>query len=92
MVVFLVSFFVEFTADLSRTDVRISGIVSRHLYTARIDEYYVDPLAYDNLRDENAYLAQASIQADVIQEPFIRLFISYPKTLDTLLRDAVGKR
>ncbi|MPR35442.1 hypothetical protein [Salmonirosea aquatica] len=86
MVVFMGSFFVEFTADLSRTDRRIQGLASRHLYTARIDEHYVNPLAYDNLRDENDYLAQASIQADVIQEPYIRLFIAYPKTLDTLLK------
>ncbi|GHB75603.1 hypothetical protein [Persicitalea jodogahamensis] len=88
MVVFMGSFFVEFTADLSRTDRRIQGLASRHLYTARIDEQYVNPLAYDNLRDENDYLAQASIQADVIQEPYIRLFIAYPKTLDTLLKVA----
>ncbi len=90
MVVFMGAFLVEFIADLSRTDQRVQVLGSRHLYTARIDEHYVNPLAYDNLRDENDYLAPGSIQADVIQEPYIRLFIAYPKNLDTLLK-AVAK-
>jgi hypothetical protein len=38
--------------------------------------------AYDNLRPETNMTDQASIQADVIREPFLRLFVAYPKQLD----------
>jgi hypothetical protein len=55
------------------------------LYTARHDSLFINPTAYDNQRAENEYVARASIQADVISEPFIRLYIAYPKALDTLL-------
>ncbi|WP_240699428.1 hypothetical protein [Spirosoma sordidisoli] len=85
MVVFLVLIMVEFTADLSRMDRRVSTLNRRHLYTARVDSLYLNPVAYDNQRAEADYVDAAAIQADVIREPYIRLFIAYPKALDTLL-------
>ncbi|WP_077922311.1 hypothetical protein [Spirosoma sp. 209] len=85
IVVFMALILVEFTADLSRADRRVSTLNRRHLYTARVDSLYLNPVAYDNQRAEADYVDAAAIQADVIREPYIRLFIAYPKALDTLL-------
>lgn len=86
MLTFFVLFFVEFLADFSRADSRLSNVFTmRHLYTARVDSRYVNPTAYDNQRAEGEVVTVASIQADVIREPFIRLYVAYPKALDTLL-------
>jgi hypothetical protein len=85
MLVFFVAFFIEYITDLSRNDPRISLLNSRHLYSARVDSLFVDPAAYDNRRPDGEYVNVASIQADLIREPYLRLFIAYPKALDTLL-------
>ncbi len=86
MVAFMVLLFIEVLADFSRADNRLSNAFNqRHLYTARVDSRYVNPTAYDNQRAEDAFVSVASIQADVVREPFIRLYIAYPKALDTLL-------
>ena len=42
----------------------------------------IESTAYDNLRPETDLANQATIQADVIREPYIRLFVAYPKLLD----------
>ncbi|GAB3640889.1 hypothetical protein [Spirosoma arcticum] len=42
----------------------------------------VESTAYDNLRPEAVLANQATIQADVIREPYVRLFVAYPKLLD----------
>ena len=85
MGVFFVMIIVELLADFSRVDRRVSIFNQRHLYTARHDSLFINPTAYDNQRAENDYVDAASIQSDVITEPFIRLYIAYPKALDTLL-------
>jgi hypothetical protein len=86
MMAFFVLLIVELLADFSRTDNRVStAFTQRHLYTARVDSRYVNPTAYDNQRAEGASVAVASIQADVVREPFVRLYVAYPKALDTLL-------
>ena len=85
MTVFFVAFFIEYISDQSRNDRRTSFFNSRHLYSARVDSLFMDPAAYDNQRPEGEYIDVASIQADVIREPYLRLFIAYPKALDTLL-------
>ena len=85
MVVFFVTFMLEYTADLSKSNGRSSFLNSRHLYTARIDSLYINPASYDSQRQEGAFVDVASIQSDVIREPYLRLFIGYPKALDTLL-------
>ncbi len=84
MLVFFITFLLEYTTDLSRTS-GASLLNSRHLYSARVDSLYVNPTAYDNQRAEGAYIDMASIQSDVVREPYLRLFIAYPKALDTLL-------
>ena len=86
MMTFFVLFFIEFLTDISRADNRLSNPFNlRHLYTARVDSRYINPTAYDNQRAEGEVVAIASIQADVVREPFIRLYVAYPKALDTLL-------
>jgi len=85
MVVFFVLIMVEFISDFSRNDRRLSTFNRRHLFTARVDSLFINPTAYDNQRPEDAAVDVAAIQADVIREPYIRLFLAYPKTLDTLL-------
>lgn len=86
MVVFFVVFFLEYTNDFSSTSGRMSLLNGRHLYSTRIDSLYIEPTAYDNQRPEDAFIDLASIQSDVIREPYLRLFIAYPKALDTLLK------
>lgn len=72
-------------SDLSRMDGHKLVIGKRHLFTERSDGDFAEPAMYDNQRGESASVPVASIQSDVIREPFIRLFIAYPKTLDILL-------
>ncbi|KAB7730525.1 hypothetical protein F5984_14750 [Rudanella paleaurantiibacter] len=84
MSLFMVAFIVEYLNDISRTNPRVSFFNRRHLYSARVDSLFVNTSVYDNLRDVSGYVDVAAIQADVIREPYIRLFIAYPKALDTL--------
>jgi len=86
MLVFFVVFFLEYINDISRTSGGMSLFNSRHLYSTRIDSLYIEPTAYDSQRPEGAFIGVASIQSDVIREPYLRLFIAYPKALDTLLK------
>ena len=83
--VFVVLIIVEFFADFARIDRRAGSVNRRHLYSARLDSLYINPSAYDNQRADGQYIEVASIQGDVIRDPYIRLFIAYPKALDTLL-------
>ena len=41
--------------------------------------------AYDNLRLPSGHIPPLSIQADVVEGPFLRVFVAYPKTLDVQL-------
>jgi len=86
MLLFFVVFFLEYINDISSTSGRMSLFNSRHLYSARVDSLYIEPTAYDNQRPEGAFIDGASIQSDVIREPYLRLFIAYPKALDILLK------
>lgn len=58
---------------------------SRNFYSSGSSDYRLKSNYYDNQRlgEENVW--EASIQADVIQEPFIKLFINYNKVLDANL-------
>lgn len=84
-VVFCVLIIAEFFIDFSRTNQRTLSLGQRHLYSSRLDSLYISSSAYDNQRAEGQYVDRASIQADVIRDPYIRLYIAYPKALDTLL-------
>ncbi|MBC3784225.1 hypothetical protein [Spirosoma utsteinense] len=84
MVLFIVVIVVELLANMSRVDRRIS-FNQRHLYSARLDSLFSNPNTYDDQLPDGEYVSAAAIQSDVIREPFIRLFVAYPKALDTLL-------
>lgn len=45
----------------------------------------LDVRRYDNLRPEGRALPAVSIPADVVSEPFLRVFVAYPKALDNQL-------
>ncbi|OIN55489.1 hypothetical protein, partial [Arsenicibacter rosenii] len=83
-IVFMVIFMVEFSHDQLQNENRISLLNRRHLFTARVDSLYINPANYENQRPADSYVDAATIQADVIREPFLKLFIAYPKALDTL--------
>lgn len=85
-VAFMVLIIVEFTVDFSRQDRRSSLLNRRHLFTARVDSLFINPGAYDNQLTEDGYTGEATIQADIIREPYVRLYIAYPKSLDVLLK------
>lgn len=82
---FMVLIMIEFTVDFSRQERRSSLLGRRHLFTARVDSLFINPGAYDNQLTEDGYTGEATIQADIIREPFVRLYIAYPKSLDVLL-------
>ncbi|WP_020598456.1 hypothetical protein [Spirosoma panaciterrae] len=58
---------------------------SRSFMSTRDPNQMVDVNAFDNLRTPDQLIDNASIQSDVIREPYIRLFLSYPKVLDSEL-------
>ncbi len=58
---------------------------SRNFYSSGSSEFQLKSSFYDNQRLSEEGIAEASIQADVIQEPFIKLFINYGKVLDVNL-------
>lgn len=84
-VVFFVLIMVEFFIDFSRTEQRRLSLSQRHLYSSRLDSLYISSSTYDDQRSEGQYIDRASIQSDVIQDTYIRLYVDYPKALDTLL-------
>jgi hypothetical protein len=83
---FMVLIIIEFFVDFSRQERRSSLLSRRHLFTARVDSLFINPGAYDNQLTEDGYTGEATIQADIIREPFVRLYIAYPKSLDVLLK------
>ncbi len=58
---------------------------SRSFMTLRVPDKMANANSFDNLRNPNEPIDKASIQADVIREPYVRLFVSYPKSLDAEL-------
>lgn len=55
---------------------------SRNYYSSGSANHKLETNFYDNLRTENDDMPVASIQSDVIEEPFLKLFINYTKILD----------
>jgi hypothetical protein len=83
---FIVTMTVSFLTDLSRQNERIYTVINgRHLFSSSVDSLFVTADTYDNLRSEGKYIETAAIQSDVIREPFVRLYVAYPKSLDMLL-------
>jgi hypothetical protein len=67
------------------THIGLPVLDSRNYYTSGSTDYQLKPTFYDNLRPEGEFLQTASIQSDVIQDPFIKVFINYNKILDEKL-------
>lgn len=55
---------------------------SRSFFSTGSPEHRLNSGFYDNKRSETDEMAEASIQSDIIEEPFIKLFINYNKVLD----------
>ncbi|REA63996.1 hypothetical protein DSL64_00015 [Dyadobacter luteus] len=84
---FIIVMIVNFFTDFTRQNKQVSVLNTRFLYSARYDSLFVKAESYDDKRAEGTYIETASVQSDVIREPFIRLFVAYPKALDTLLTE-----
>lgn len=83
--VFVVLLFGQMVFDMAHKDGSSISLSSRHLSAGTGGNTFIDPAVYDDQRDPDQLIWKAAIQSDVIREPFVRLFIAYPKTLDTLL-------
>lgn len=79
-VVFILIEIVTMFVDISR--VKGLQLDSRSFMSLNAPSSVIEQDAYDNLRPETALTERAAIQADVIREPYVKLFIAYPKLLD----------
>lgn len=82
---FFLLLIVELIANADRVYGHTISPNLRHLVPNLIVGHAVNANDYNDQRAEDAYVDGASIQSDVIREPFIRLYVAYPKALDTLL-------
>lgn len=82
---FIILLVVELIANSDRVYGHTISPNLRHLYPSRVIGHSVNVNAYNDQRAAGAYVDGASIQSDVIREPFLRLYVAYPKALDTLL-------
>lgn len=55
----------------------ILGHDSYVYYPARSGEHQLRPMHYDNLRDPDVVANEPSIQSDVVEGPYLRLFVPY---------------
>jgi hypothetical protein len=62
--------------------VGVPVLESRNYFSSGSKEHLLNTGYYDNLRGENDEMPEASIQSDVIEKPFLKLFINYTKILD----------
>lgn len=62
-----------------------SAFLNRHFYASSRNEYTLTGGVYDNLRDPNDRLPPVSIPSEVVEGPFLRVFVDYPKLLDAAL-------
>lgn len=60
----------------------VTFLESRSFYSSGSRDFKLNANFYDNQRTENDDIPEASIQSDIIEEPFIKLFINYNKALD----------
>ncbi|GAB4044042.1 hypothetical protein [Spirosoma litoris] len=83
--VFILVELVFMSGQLVQTMGASDALDSRSYITLRAPNQLVDANSFDNLRKPDDLISKASIQSDVIREPYIRLFVSYPKSLDAEL-------
>ncbi|MFY7912868.1 MAG: hypothetical protein ACOVO2_25085 [Emticicia sp.] len=88
MLTLMLSFSVLAMVIYTKTATEHAGIPfmePRSYYSTGSADHKLNTNYYDNLRSGEDYIWEASIQADIIQEPFIKLFINYNKVLDAKL-------
>ncbi|HAD14519.1 MAG TPA: hypothetical protein DCF33_19010 [Saprospirales bacterium] len=56
--------------------------LNRHYFAQGRNEYTLTGGVYDNLRDPSDRLPPVSIPAEIVESPFLRVFLDYPKLLD----------
>jgi hypothetical protein len=66
------------------------GVWDRSYYSQGSMQYRLDPTAYDALRPEAAAVPAVSIPADVVSEPYLPVFVKYPRYLDARLKVFCG--
>jgi hypothetical protein len=57
----------------------------RSFYSRGSDAYRLSNAAYDALRPTDAFLPNISIPSDVVTEPYLHVFVKYPRFLDARL-------
>jgi hypothetical protein len=62
-------------------------ILQNYISSTKIDSIWVKNNQYEKLRQEGEPIQFASIQSDIITEPFVKLFVVYRKEYDTYLND-----
>ena len=68
--------------DKMLTHYGITHLESRNFYSTGTSEHKLTPNFYDNLRPENERIEAASIQSDVVEGAFLKLYINYSKIFD----------
>ena len=68
--------------DKMLTHYGITHLESRNFYSTGTSEYKLTPNYYDNLRHENERVEAVSIQSDVVEGAFLKLYINYSKVFD----------
>ena len=76
---------VSMVIEITQHSGAVSAFDGRSFITFRDPGRTADANSFDNLRPASELIKKASIQSDVIREPYIRLFIAYPKMLDAEL-------
>ncbi|MCC6412459.1 MAG: hypothetical protein IT270_12420 [Saprospiraceae bacterium] len=84
MVGFMGSVLLVFTDKVS--DLRGRHLLEpRHFFSSGALEFEVSPDRYDNQRSSPRRVPSVSLPADVIEGPFLPVFVLYPRMLDTRL-------
>ncbi|MVM30368.1 hypothetical protein GO755_10015 [Spirosoma sp. HMF4905] len=83
--IFILVELVFMSGQLVQTMGASDALDSRSYITLRAPNQLVEANSFDNLRTPDELISKASIQSDVIREPYVRLFVSYPKSLDVEL-------
>lgn len=62
-----------------------TGFAFQSFFAQDAGSHLLDARRYDSLRPDGQALPSVSIPADFVSEPFLRVFVTYPKSLDTRL-------
>lgn len=62
-----------------------TGFAFQSFFAQEAGSHLLDARRYDNLRPADQALPKVSIPADIVSEPFLRVFVAYPKSLDARL-------